>query len=277
MGGSGAGFRLTLKNMRLVSRMIMKPLLFSKSLALALAILLPWSTGFGATARELIKEGDTYDQKFNPTKALEYYLPAEQLDQNNTELLLRIARQFRHLSADTDSSKEKLRYAQLGLDYAKRAVTVSPQSSEANLSVAISYAKSAELYGNKEKIAASRQIKAFAERAVALDPRNDLAWYTLGRWHQKVAEISGFKRRVSSIAYGKLPDASNEESIECFRKAIDLSPGRSVYHVDMGITLAAMNNQKDARKFIEKGLSLPSIGKDDGSTKWRGKETLKAL
>ena len=203
--------------------------------------------------------------------------PAEQIDQNDTELLLRIARQYRHLSADVRSKKEKLKYAELGLNYAKRAMALSPKNSEANLSVAISYAKSAELYGNREKIEASRQIKIFADRAVAFDSRNHLAWYTLGRWHQRVSELGGFKRNISAMAYGKLPDASNEDSVKCFSKALALDPNRSVYHVDMGITYAAMKNNEDAKKHIQKGLSLPNKGKDDAATKLRGQKVLNDL
>ncbi len=255
----------------------MKKPLFSKCLILAAILLLPWSVGFGATVNELMKKGDVHDKKFEPTQALEFYLPAEQMDKNNTELLLRIARQYRHLSADVGNSKEKLKYAEAGLGYAKRGAALSPKNSEANLSVAISYAKSAELYGNKQKVEASRQIKAFAERAVALNSRNDLAWYTLGRWHQRVSELGGFKRNVSAMAYGKLPEASNEEAVKCFRKAIELNSNRSVYLVDLGITYAAMNNKADAKSFIEKGLSMPNRGKDDAATKLRGKEVLRSL
>jgi hypothetical protein len=38
-----------------------------------------------------------------------------------------------------------------------------------------------------------------------------------------------------------------------------------------------MGDKENARKSIEKGLALPTTGKDDPETKKRGAETLKTL
>ena len=85
------------------------------------------------------------------------------------------------------------------------------------------------------------------------------------------------KRKVAEFAYGSLPKATSDDAAKCFRKAISINPARSPYYVDLGITCAAMENKADAKKFIEKGLALPSTGKDDPETKRRGRETLLAL
>ncbi len=45
------------------------------------------------------------------------------------------------------------------------------------------------------------------------------------------------------MAYGDLPKATFEDAVKCFSKAISLNPGRSVYHVDLGITYALMGQQ----------------------------------
>lgn len=250
---------------------------FFKPLLLAFSILLPWGICSGATMSELVKQGEVYDLKFRPTEALKYYLPAEKMEPENVDILLRIARQYRHQTQDAGSMKEKLRYSGMALAYAKRAVALAPKNSEANLSVAISHAKAIELYGNKDKMEALRQVKAFADKALSLDSGNDLAWYILGRWNQRVAELGGLKRKIAEMAYGNLPSASCDDAAKCYRKAISINPNRSVYYVDMGITCAAMAKNTDAKKFIEKGLALPDTGRDDPDTKMRGKETLKTL
>lgn len=270
-------FHLTAKITSLSFAKIMRFSSFFKILLLATSILLPSGWCSAATVKDLIKQGDAYDLKFKPTDALKCYLPAEQMEPENVDLLLRIARQYRHQTQDVGSMKEKLRLSGLSLNYAKRAVALAPRNSEANLSVAICHAKAIELYGNKEKMEALRQVKSFADKALSLDSGNDLAWYILGRWHQRVAELSGFKRKLAEMAFGKLPNATNDDAAKCYRKAIQINPNRSPYYVDMGITCAAMENDADARKYIEKGLSLPSNGKDDPATKIRGKETLKTL
>jgi cytochrome c-type biogenesis protein CcmH/NrfG len=255
----------------------MKKPMFLKPLICALSLFLPCGARAAATVDELIKQGNVYDLKFNPQEALNSYLPAEKLEPNNVDLLLRIARQYRHQMADTGSVAEKIRFSGMGLDYARRAVALAPKNSEANLSIAIGYAKSLEFYSSKEKMNALHHVKDFTDKAIALDSSNDVAWYILGRWHEKVADLNSLKRKVAEIAYGRLPKATNDDAAKCFRKAISLNPNRSAYYVDLGITCAAMDNQADARKFIEKGLALPNAGKDDPETKKRGKETLLAL
>lgn len=248
-----------------------------KTFALAFSMILPCGMASAATLIDLVKEGDVHDQSFRPTEALKSYLPAEKMDPDNVDLLLRIARQYRHQMADTGAAAEKIRLSGVALTYAKRAVSLAPNDAEAHLSVAICHAKSLELYSNKEKMAALRQVKASTDKSLALDSKNDVAWYILGRWHEKVAELGTMKRKVAEFAYGSLPNATNDDAVKCFRKAISINPNRSPYNIDLGITYAAMGNQADARKHIEKGLAQPSKGKDDPETKKRGRDLLATL
>lgn len=255
----------------------MKPQISFKAILLALTFFLTGGTGWGTSADELVKQGDVYDLKFNPTEALKCYLPAEKLEPKNVGILLRIARQYRHQMADAPTMNEKIRLSGLALGYAERAVALAPKDSEAHLSIAICYAKSIDLGGNKEKMKALRQVKVSADQAITLDSANHVAWYILGRWYQKVSGMGGMKRGLATMAYGNLPKATPEDAVKCFSKAIRLKPDRSVYLVDLGITYASMGNKEVARMFIEKGLALPSTGKDDPATKERGKETRKSL
>jgi tetratricopeptide (TPR) repeat protein len=248
-----------------------------KTFILALAFVLSCGSCWGETADELVKQGNVHDLKFNPTEALKFYLPAEQLEPKNADLMERIARQYRHQMADTPIVKDKIRLSGMALSYAERAVVLAPKDSNAHLSIAICHAKSVDLYSSKEKMHAMRQVKISVDRAIALDSGNHLAWYMLGRWHQRVSDLGGIKRFVAEMAYGELPKASFEDSVKCFSKAIQLNPDRSVYHVDVGITYALMGDKENARKSIEKGLALPTTGKDDPETKKRGAETLKTL
>lgn len=230
-----------------------------------------------ATVDELVKDGEVHDQCFRPEAALKYYLPAEKIEPDNVDLLLRIARQYRHQMADTATVAEKIRLAELALDYARRAAALDPKNPDAHLSVAICHAKSLELYSNKEKMAALRQVKQSTDQSLALNSNCDLAWYILGRWHEKVSALSTLKRKVAELAYGGLPKASNEEAVKCYQKAIRINPNRSPYHIDLGITHAAMGKHADARKHIEKGLAMPNQGKDDPDTKKRGRDLLATL
>ena len=83
--------------------------------------------------------------------------------------------------------------------------------------------------------------------------------------------------KVASIVYGGLPDATNEESVKCLQKAIDLNPDNLIHYIELGRTYAQMGKNEDAKKLIEKGLAMPDKAKDDPEVKKMGRETLGKL
>jgi tetratricopeptide (TPR) repeat protein len=226
---------------------------------------------------ELMKKGDVFDVKNQPKQALAHYLPAEKQDPKNVRLLVRIARQYRHMIPTASSTTEKLRLGGAALDYAKRAAALAPNDAEANLSIAISYGKMLPFEDKRNQVEGSRQIKASVDKAIGLDPRNDLAWHVLGRWHQVVADIGGVKKAIGSMIYGKLPPAKHEDAVACFEKAISLNPSRPMNYIELGRTYAKMGRPADARRFIEKGLRMPDVEMDDYEVKRKGRETLSTL
>ena len=219
-------------------------------------------------------KGDACDVTFNAAEALQSYLPAEKLEPENVRILVRIARQYRHLMTDAAKTKEKLRLGGIALAYGLKAAALAPNDSEAQLSPAITYGKMLPFQGNKEQVEATPRIKAAADRAIKLDPRNDTAWQVLGRWHQSLANVSGIKRAFGETLYGKLPKTTNEEAVKCFEKAIAINPRRLRHYVELGRTYAQMGQNASARQFLEKGLAMPNVEKDDTETKHRGLETL---
>lgn len=245
---------------------------------LAAAALTFSSIALGADpAAELIRKGDVHYDRLQPAEALRFYLPAEKLDPDNARLLVRIARQYRHLMSDAAKSDEKLRLGNAAVAYSERAVVVAPNDPEAQLALAISYGKVLPFLSSKDQVARSPLIKTAADKVIALDPRNDLGWQMLGRWYFNVAEVGAVKRALARLAYGKLPMATYEQAEACFVKAIQLNPRRLMHYIELGRTYAKLGRDADARAVIEKGLALPDTEKDDEETKARGREILKGL
>jgi tetratricopeptide (TPR) repeat protein len=241
------------------------------------ALVMTCSTIRAGPVEELIKKGDDFDQKLQAAEALDFYLPAEKLEPNSASLLLRIARQYRHLMVDATTREEKLRLGGIGLDFALRASALWPNDSEAQLSPAISYGKMVPLQGIKEQIESARRIKDAVDKAIKLDPDNDLAWDVLGRWNKVLADVNGLKRAVGSLLYGELPTGSNAEAVSCFQKAIEINPNRLMHYIELGQTYAQMGRTGDARRLLAKGLAMPDVEKDDPDLKRRGRETLAKL
>ena len=228
-------------------------------------------------AAALIEKGGRFDEQLKEKEALECYLPANRLEPDNVDLLVRIARQYRHLMSDTTSKMEKLRLGNISLQYAQRAAALAPNDSEAQLSPAISYGKMLPYMTSKDQVAASPLIKAAVDRTLQLDPRNDTAWHILGRWNRVLANVNVVKRLLAKAVYGDLPVTTNQEAEKCLQKAIAINPTRLIHYIELGRIYAEMGRKEEARANILKGLSMPNKEKDDPEMKEIGRETLKKL
>jgi tetratricopeptide (TPR) repeat protein len=233
--------------------------------------------GPGENAEALMAKGDEFDKRLQAKEALEDYLPANKLEPNNVDLLVRIARQYRHLMSDTTSKKEKLRLGYISLEFASRAATLAPNNAEAQLSPAISLGKMLPSMGSRDQFNASPRIKAAVDRAIHLDPTNDNAWHILGRWNRVLANVSVAKRVLAKALYGELPVTTNEEAEKCLLKAIEINPNRLMHYIELGRIYAAMGRKDEARKFIKKGLAMPNKEKDDPEMREIGQQTLQKL
>ena len=256
----------------------MRPASFLPVIFAATALLFLEGAGLAEdSSADLMRKGDVFYDKLQPAGALEFYLPAEKLEPNNVRLLVRIARQYRHLMSEASKTEEKERFGTIAVEYARRAVALGPNDPEAQLAVAISYGKLLPFQGNKEQFNNSRVVKAAVDRVLALDPGNDLGWQILGRWKFNVAAIGGLKRALAQTIYGKLPAATYEDAVRCFEKAIELNPKRLMHYIELGRTYAVMGKTEEARKFINKGLAMPETEKDDPEIKRQGREILQQL
>jgi tetratricopeptide (TPR) repeat protein len=219
---------------------------------------------------ELLEKGDVFDRKFAAEEALKFYLVAERLDPADVRVLLRVARQYRHLMADTPVKKEKLRLGHIALGYAQRAAAVAPNDAEAQLSIAITYGKMLPFLGTKEQVETSPRIKSAVDKTLALDPRQryrvayprPVASRARGCWQRKARAGGGNLRQPA--------EGLNEQAAKCLEKAIALNPNRLMHYIELGRIYAQMGRYDDARRFINKGLAMPNAEKDDPDTKEKG-------
>ena len=251
--------------------------LFTTIVATA-CLLFAHKTMGAASVADLTQKGDVFYAKLQSADALKCYLPAEKIDPNNAQLLVRIAHQYRHLMRDAGAKQEKTRLGMTAVAYARRAVSLSPEDPDALLAVASAYGKLLPLLSTKEQIDDSRIIKSAVDKVIALDESNDLAWHVLGRWYLGLAEVSSLKRALAEVAYGKLPTAHFEDAARCFEKAIRLNPNRLMHYIELGRAYADMGRTDEARKLIAKGLAMQNTEKDDATeSKERGREFLSQL
>ena len=229
------------------------------------------------SADSLIAKGDDFDRLLQAREALHFYLPAYRIEPDNADLLIKIARQYRHMMSDTTLKQEKLRLGNLSLEFALHAAEIAPKNSEAQLSPAISYGKMLPYMKTKDQVDATPKIKAAVDKALALDPENDTAWHILGRWNRVLADINSIKRVLAKAIYGSLPVTTNEEAERCLKKAIAINPRRLMHYIELGRIYAQMGRKQEAEAFLRKGLAMPEQEKDDAEQKELGRQALKKL
>ena len=250
---------------------------FFGALLLAALACFPSGTARAQTFDDLVLKGDEASARFQSVDSLKYFLEAEKLDPKSASLMVRIAKQYRHVMSDAVKKEEKVKLGHTAVNYAQRAVALAPSDPETHLALAISYGKLTPYLSNKDQFANSPRLKAAVDRALALDPNNDLAWQVLGRWYLAVADVSGIKRALAKVAYGSMPAATYDDAVRAFDKAIALNPNRLMHHIEIGRTYVQMGRTADAKRSVLKGLSLPNTEKDDPATKERGREILGKL
>ena len=113
----------------------------SKAFSAVAALLLLGAALRAESADDLIKQGDVLDIKLQAAEALKFYLLAKKLQPENAQLLVRIARQYRHLMSDATARDDKLELGGIALDYSLRAAALAPDDSQAQLAPAITYGK----------------------------------------------------------------------------------------------------------------------------------------
>ena len=210
----------------------------------------------------LLSQGEVSQKRGDAAGAFKLYSRAEPLATNCPDLCV-MARRYCDLMHDTTSAELQKTLAEKALACSFRAVQVDPKNATAHLSVAVCYAKNFPYTNNQTKVNWSKLMKAECETGLALDPKQDIGYYLLGRWNFDVANMNFILKGLLKIVYGGLPQASNEEAIKNFKKAIELAPNRIIHHRELAKAYEAVGETKLAASELEKCRKLKPMDRDD--------------
>ena len=158
-------------------------------------------------------------------------------------------------TADTESAARQ--HYREALELAERALTVDESSAHAHLARAVAEGRLALQAGRQERVERSRAVKRHADRAIELDSSLPGAFHVRGRWHREVSDLNFLERAVVRTVYGGLPDASFEQAVRDFQRAIELEDVR-FHHLELAKTYLKMDRSTDARAQLETVLDLPA-------------------
>jgi len=195
----------------------------------------------------LIGKADDLEAQEQTDAAIEVLLQAEKISPNNPDVLNRLSQNYSDKIDTAKDRSRKLNYANLALEYARRAVQQAPGNADPHVSLSIAYGKMTDFVDNKTKMEYSKVVKSEAEKAVAIDPKSDLGWLILARWNFEMATLNPVLRGIAQALYGQLPPASKEKAVEYFQKAIAAAPQKIIHHAEYALALEAMGRQQEAR------------------------------
>jgi tetratricopeptide (TPR) repeat protein len=195
----------------------------------------------------LIQKADEFDAQERTDDAIEALKQAEKISPNNPILLVKLSQDYSDRIDAAKGRSQKLAFAKLSLEYAKKAVHEAPDNADAHVCLSIGYGKMTDFVDNKTKMEYSKVVKSEAEKALELNPNNDLALLILARWNFGMATLNPILKAIAQTLYGQLPPASKEQAVAYFQKAIAAAPERIIHHAAFAEALESMGKTKEAR------------------------------
>jgi tetratricopeptide (TPR) repeat protein len=195
----------------------------------------------------LIRKADQLDAQERTDDAIEVLKQAEKISPNNPALLVKLSQDYSDKLDEAKDRSQKLAFAKLSLEYAKKAVHEAPNNAAAHVCLSIAYGKMTDFTDNKTKMDYSKIVKSEAEKAVELNPKNDMALLILARWNFDMATLNPILKAIAQTMYGQLPPASKDLAIEYFQKATAAAPEKIIHHAEYAQALEAMGKTKEAR------------------------------
>jgi tetratricopeptide (TPR) repeat protein len=211
----------------------------------------------GSSFDDLIRQGDSAEAQFNPNGALKFYLQAHSERPKDTEILLKIAKEYSDSTLAISDPAENTRRIEKALEYAERASELDPNNPVALLSQAICYGKLGGYSDTRQKIEYARLVKEYADRALAADPNYAYAHHVLGQWEYEVATLGRTKRFLVTLVFGGLPPASVEDGVRHLERAVQLEPNTASHRLALGQAYLASGDTAKARQLFEQVLAMP--------------------
>ncbi|OWF45108.1 regulator of microtubule dynamics protein 1-like [Mizuhopecten yessoensis] len=182
-----------------------------------------------------------------------YNLLKDNLDENDDEILWRLARASCDMSRMSKTPNVCRTYMFEGFEYAKRALELNNSNFASHKWYAILLDKTAEFEGNKKRIENAFLVKEHFVRAVELNPKDATSMYSIGHWCYLFADMPWYYKKIASAIYTTPPTSTYEEALKYFEMAEEADPDFYIWnHVFLGKTYVRVGEREKAKKYLIK-------------------------
>jgi tetratricopeptide (TPR) repeat protein len=176
---------------------------------------------------------------------------------DDVELLWRMSFTRVDIAKTLDAKNARQQQYEQALQLAEAALAADASNAHVHLAKAVVEGRMALDAGTQERVERSRLVKKHADRAIELDSTLDGAYHTRARWNREVSDLNFFERAVVKTVYGGLPQASFQQAVRDFKRAIELSNER-FHHLELGKTYVKMEEYDKAREQLQTVTELPA-------------------
>jgi tetratricopeptide (TPR) repeat protein len=222
----------------------------------------------------LLKDAQQLEHSFKEPEALQKYLDVIRYQPANLTALIKVSELYSILGKHQSTKDKQKEYYRNARTYAQKALQVNPNSSDANVVMAIAMGRMALASSGEEKIKAVKDIKTYSEKSIQLDPNNFKGYHVLAKWHYEVSDLNSVEKWLVKVAYEALPKASLDDAIKFFEKSRQLNPSFLLNYLELAKAWHRKDNNKKAREFLEIMLKMPNKIGEDASIKAKGKKLL---
>lgn len=216
---------------------------------------------------DLIKSAEAAERLPNEGLALTRYKSVLETDSKNVFVLSKCSELCSRIGSREENSTTRDAWYKAAMQYANKALAISPRSDIANVSKAIVLGKSSLKKGGKEKIKDAKEIKRLVDIAIATNPRNYLAWHVLGRWNYEISNVNGFERTAAKLFFSSLPEGDLDKSIACFEKAKAINPGFALNYLELAKAYHKNDENEKALQTLSVIQTIPNGTEDDSRIK----------
>lgn len=222
----------------------------------------------------LIAEAQQQENLLHENEAFLKYAEVVKLAPDNLLSLWKCSELASRIGARQKDKAKMIPYFNAAKNYASAALSLNPNSSDANFVMALALGRESLISGTKERVMLARDVKFYAEKSIALDPNNFRPYHILGRWNYDVSNLNLAEKSFARLFYGKLPSASLEDAIANFEKSRVLNPGFILNFYELARSYHRMDDNKRALANLRILLALPNLIYDDARIKVIARELL---
>jgi tetratricopeptide (TPR) repeat protein len=175
---------------------------------------------------------------------------------DDPQVLWRMARAQVCLAEIQDDAKRKT-MCEVAEGYARHCLRADSTVAEGHtwLAAALGYIALGE--GPRRQSEISKEVLAETDRALRINPRDDAALSIRGSVFRALGNVSWMKRQLATILFGGVPPGGFEEGETALRQAIALAPDVMRHSYELGVLYLDWGRQEDARRVLERALTMP--------------------